>query len=173
MDHHLGSGCCTLRPALHPCIFFLTFPNDYAPARTYQIPLPPPGGSQELPSIFIWMMSAEILRWHLTVRFANTEASHSSIPRRAPLCSCCNCVSSNPSKLKNHTCTSALFRIAPNLKKKKKKTLRESARGLACLGQRKSHSSTETLTVFRARLNLKCLSHECSYANKISGSSAK
>lgn len=32
--------------------------------------------------------------------FCQHRASHSSIPRRAPLCSCCNCVSSNPSKWK-------------------------------------------------------------------------
>lgn len=171
VGHHLGLGysfCCSLRPLLHIYIFFLTFLNDYAPARTYLIP----GVRSEEAKKFSLYISGWCLQkssdgiWQVVLPTLSLSQFHSEESSTAFLLQQCQL---KTVQVKSHTRTTALFTIAPN----HKKSLGESARAFVFLCQAKSCNSAETLTVFKARLNLKCLSHECSYANKISGSTAK
>lgn len=52
---------------------FFKLPKWLCPCKGLSNPQGTARGSQEVLSIYIWMMSAEIFRWHLTSRFANTE----------------------------------------------------------------------------------------------------
>lgn len=147
---------------------FLTFLNDYAPARTYLIPGVRPEEAKKF-SLYIsgWCLqkSSDGI-WQVVLPTLSLSQFHSEESSTAFLLQQCQL---KTVQVKSHTRTSALFTIAPNHKKR----IGESARAFVFLCQAKSCNSAETLTVFKARLNLKCLSHECAYANKISGSTAK
>lgn len=120
VGHHLGLGysfCSTLLPLLHIYIFFLTFLNDYAPARTYLIPRVLPEEAKKF-SLYIsgWCLqkSSDGI-WQVVLPTLSLSQFHSDESSTVFMLQLCQL---KTVQVRSHTRTSALFRIAPNDKKK-------------------------------------------------------